>query len=50
MVTQLADGEKSGMSSTYSSRFIGTSFRADCLEFQIASGESVQLVKVVLAK
>jgi len=50
VVTRLADGEKSSMSSTYSSRIIGASFSADCLEFQMASGESVRSVKVVLAE
>ena len=50
MVTGLADGEKRSMSSTYSSRIIGTSFSVDCLEFQMATGESVRSVKVVLAE
>ena len=50
LVTQLANGEKSSISSTYSSRIIGVLFWADCLEFQIASGKSVRLVKVVLAE
>jgi len=50
VVTRLADGEKCSMSSTCSSRIIGASFGANCLEFQMASGESVQSVKVVLAE
>jgi len=50
VVTRLADGEKSSMSSTYSSRIIGASFGAYCLEFQMASGESVRSVKVELAE
>jgi len=50
VVTQLADGEKSSMSSMYSSRIIGTSFYADHFEFQMASGGSVRLVKGVLAE
>jgi len=49
VVTRLADGEKSSVSSMYSSRIIGVSFWADCFEFQMASGESVRPVKVVLA-
>jgi len=50
VVTQLADGEKSSMSSMYSSRIIGVLFSANCLEFQMVSGELVRSVKVVLAK